>query len=150
VVQAVGDFNELLQGGEDWEWALRIARYCEIGFVSQVVLLWRMHGTTRVDGAGNKRAEDIVWRRYTDVMQVAREHITSATEKSWATRQRIVLRHKGHYIPLFMNLGAQHAQSKHWQRALHCYWLALRVSPPHVASHLARNVLNAMRQRRAA
>jgi glycosyltransferase involved in cell wall biosynthesis len=145
VVAAVGGFEAGLQGGEDWDWALRVALHCQIGFVPEVALLWRMHGAARVDGAGNRRPEDITWRRYTDVMTVAHRYIKSDSLQSWIKMQRIILKHKGHYIPLFMDYSAQYLQSSKLNRALRCCWLALRVSPPHLATHIARAITKKLR-----
>lgn len=147
VVKAVGNFEPELQGGEDWDWALRIARYCQIGFVSEVSLLWRIHGATRVDGAGNKRHEAIAWRRYTDVMLVAHRYMKSDSLKTWMKMQRIILRHKGHYIPIFTDYASQYLQNGNLTRSLYCYWLALRVSPPHIASHLLRTLVRTLQHK---
>jgi glycosyltransferase involved in cell wall biosynthesis len=138
VVSAIGDFESGLQGGEDWDWALRIARYCQIGFVPEVAILWRMHNTARVDGAGNKYPEDITWRRYNDVMLVAHRYVTSNSIKSWLKAQRIILKHKGHYIPLFMSYAEQYAQKGDFLQALRCGWMALRASPIHLVSYTVR------------
>lgn len=140
VIEAVGDFEETLQGGEDWDWALRIARHCQIGFIPEIGLLWRIHPTPRVDGAGNKRPEDIAWRRYKDVMLVAHRYAKSESLKSWIKNQRIILKHKGHYIPLFMEISIQYLQSGKFMHALSCGLIALRISPPHLATYFARSL----------
>jgi GT2 family glycosyltransferase len=145
VVEAVGGFEAELQGGEDWDWALRIARHCQIGFVPKVALLWRMHTIVRVDGAGNRRVEDITWRRYTDVIKVARRYTPRSSLPSWLKAQRIILKHKGHYIPLFIGFAQTYARAGDMMRALYCYWLAVRVSPLHVASHNARALTRSAR-----
>jgi glycosyltransferase involved in cell wall biosynthesis len=145
VVDAVGSFDTSLQGGEDWDWALRIARHCQIGFVSQVALLWRMHNASRIDGAGNKRAEDITWRRFTDVMHVAHRHIMKESPLNWLNTQKIIFKHKGHYIPIFMGYSFQYFQKCDIRASARCYWLALRISPLHVASHLARVLIRSIR-----
>jgi glycosyltransferase involved in cell wall biosynthesis len=138
VVDAVGGFERSLQGGEDWDWALRIARYCQIGFVPEVALLWRMYGVTRIDSTENRRYEDIAWRRYKDVMLVAHRYIKSDSLTSWIKAERIILKHKGHYIPLFMDCSTQHIKNGDIKQSLRCCWMALRVSPPHLASYIAR------------
>jgi glycosyltransferase involved in cell wall biosynthesis len=145
VVESVGGFEPGLQGGEDWDWALRIARHCQIGFVSEVALLWRMHNTARVDGAGNRRPEDIAWRRYTDVMLVAHRYLESNSLGEWIRTQRIILKHKGHYIPLLIDFSTQYLQKGNINQSLRCCWLALKVSPPHVASHFARSLIKKLR-----
>jgi glycosyltransferase involved in cell wall biosynthesis len=145
IADAVGGFEPELQGGEDWDWALRLARLCQIGFITEVALLWRMHGAARVDGAGNTRPEDITWRRYTDVMLVAHRYTSRNTLKSWIKTQRIILKHKGHYIPLFMDYAAQYLKKGKHNRSARCYWLALRVSPPHLASHFVRTLARQLR-----
>jgi glycosyltransferase involved in cell wall biosynthesis len=39
---------------------------------------WRMHNTARFDGSATRPIEDIAWRRYTDVMDVAHRHLSNA------------------------------------------------------------------------
>lgn len=145
VAKAVGDFDPKLQGGEDWDWALRLARSCQIGFIPEVALLWRMHNTARIDGVGNQRVEDITWRRYTDVIDVAHRHISGGPRLSWLAKQRILLKHKGHYIPLYMRYGLEYARMGKLGPAAHCYWLALWISPLHMASYAAKSLLRRMR-----
>ena len=144
VVDAVGGFECDLQGGEDWDWALRIARYCQIGFVPEVALLWRLYGVARVDTAENRRYEDIAWRRYKDVMRVARRYIKSDSLKGWIKTQRIILKHKGYYTPLFMGCSIQHIRNGDIRQSLRCGWLALRVSPLHMVSYIVRTVVRRM------
>ncbi|MBX0328835.1 glycosyltransferase family 2 protein [Oscillochloris sp. ZM17-4] len=141
IAMAVGDFDPNLQGGEDWDWALRLARICQIGFVAEVVLHWRMHNTARFDGAGNRRIEDITWRRYTDVMDVAHRHIEGGPPRSWLAKQRILLKHKGHYIPLFTRYAIGYARKGKLRQAAICYWLAIRISPLHIVSSTAKTAL---------
>lgn len=137
----VGDFDARLQGGEDWDWALRLARACQIGFVPEVAVYWRMHATARFDGSATRPIEDITWRRYTDVMDVARRHLCHAPGLSWARRQRILLKQKGHYIPLFTSYGSAYARRGRWAQAARCYWRAVRISPLHIATHSAKSLL---------
>jgi glycosyltransferase involved in cell wall biosynthesis len=145
VVDTIGGFEPGLHGGEDWDWALRLSRYCQIAFAPEVALLWRMHGATRVDGAGNKRPEDITWRRYTDVMLVAHRYTDRSSLNGWIKTQRIILKHKGHYVPLFIDYANQYLQSGNLNRALGCCWMALRVSPAHLASHSGRAFMRQVR-----
>ncbi|NNJ11104.1 glycosyltransferase [Chloroflexales bacterium ZM16-3] len=145
VAVAVGDFDPKLQGGEDWDWALRLARICQIGFIPEVVLLWRMHNTARVDGVGNRRVEDITWRRYTDVMDVARRHSTVGPSLSWLAKQRILLKQKGHYIPLFTQYALEYARKGKIKQAAYCYWLSVRISPLHIVSHAAKTLVRRIR-----
>jgi glycosyltransferase involved in cell wall biosynthesis len=141
IVTQVGDFDPKLQGGEDWDWALRLSRICQIGFIPEVVLLWRMHNSGRVDAVGNRHIEDIAWRRYTDVMDVAHRHLPNGSRMNWLSRQRILLKHKGHYIPLFTQYGLAYARQGKLRPAARCYWRAVRISPLHMVSFAAKTVL---------
>lgn len=140
IALSTGDFDPELLGGEDWDWALRLARTCQIGFVPEVALYWRMHNTARFDGSAARPIEEIAWRRYSDVMLVARRHMDGAPGLGWLKRQRILLKQKGHYIPLFTQYGLAYAQNGQWRQALRCYWRALTISPLHIASHTAKSL----------
>jgi hypothetical protein len=98
-----------------------------------------MHATARIDGAGNSRPEDVTWRRYTDVLSVARRHLRSEGVAGWLRAERTRLRHKGHYVPLFLDFAAQALSARDLSRAARCCWLAWRASPPHLAASLARS-----------
>lgn len=145
VAKAVGDFDPDLQGGEDWDWALRLARCSQIGFVAEVALLWRIHNTARIDGVGNRHVEDITWRRYTDVMDVAHRHIPSNSPQSWLKKQRLLLKHKGHYIPLFKNYALQYIHKRKVKQSIICYWRAIRISPVHMVSHTIKTLVRHIR-----
>jgi glycosyltransferase involved in cell wall biosynthesis len=148
VVAALGGFDEQLHGGEDWDWALRLARHCQIGFLPEVVLLWRMHNTTRIDGAGNRRLEAVTWRRYQDMVSVARRHM-KLSKQSWLRKQRILLKHKGHYVPIFLGYGHTLWQQGERRRALVSNWMALSASPLHVFSYIGRQFKASLQTRLA-
>lgn len=146
VALSVGDFDPELQGGEDWDWALRLARTYQIGFAPTVAVHWRMHTTARFDGAAARPVDDIAWRRYTDVMDVARRHLGQSQGLGWAKRQRALLKQKGHYIPLFTQYGMAYAHNGKYRRAARCYWRAVRISPLHMLSHAAKTLLRQVRR----
>lgn len=49
VVVAIGDFDESLVGGQDWDWQLRIAASHGIGFVAQTCVLFRQRPPATFD-----------------------------------------------------------------------------------------------------
>jgi glycosyltransferase involved in cell wall biosynthesis len=138
ILTVVGGFDTSLQGGEDWDWVLRVAQHCQIGYIDQVILLWRIHRRPRVDGVGNRRPEDVSWRRFVDAMHVAHRYVTSDAVNNWWLRQRLFLKHKGHYVPIFLSLSAQYFRERQLVPSLRCLLLAVGISPLHVGSHLFR------------
>jgi glycosyltransferase involved in cell wall biosynthesis len=44
IYEAVGPFDESLNGPEDWDMLIRISRYGHIAFADEVILLYRLHG----------------------------------------------------------------------------------------------------------
>lgn len=137
-VQKVGEFDESLHGGEDWDWALRLARTCQIGFLREISVFWRIHDASRFEGPGERQIEDISWRRYNDVMKVAQHHLNSASGIGWLERQRALLKHRGAYIHLFTRYGWYYARRGRLLRAALCFSRAVRISPLHVISHGSR------------
>lgn len=147
VVQEIGGFDPTLMGGEDWDWALRLALHCQIAFVPEIALLWRMHTMSRFDGVGNRLIEKITWRRYNDVMKVAHRYLRRSQQRGWQRRLRIILKQKGHYIPVFLEHAQKYWQDGRYGQALNCYWYAIRISPIHIGSHTTKHVLGKIRSR---
>jgi glycosyltransferase involved in cell wall biosynthesis len=139
VLDDVGGFDESLQGGEDWDWALRLARGRTVGALASVVLFWRMHASPRADGAGNTRTEDIIWRRYLDVMDVAQRHLAGAPLGRLKSSS-LMRKHRGHYTLLFYKEAALYQSRGHYFSATYCRWLAFRASPLHSLYWLARRL----------
>ncbi len=140
VLDRVGGFDEALHGGEDWDWALRLARSGPMGFLPEVVLLWRMHDLPRPDGAGNRSIEDVTWQRFADVLSVGRRYLVGDSWLAQLKMERTLLKHRGHYVPLFMRYSSGYLGRGEVGRALRCGWLALKASPLHVASYTVRDL----------
>jgi glycosyltransferase involved in cell wall biosynthesis len=145
VLLAVGGFDESLQGGEDWDWALRLARAGEMGFLPAPVLLWRMHDLPRSDGAGNRRFETVTWQRFSDMLKVGRRYLVGQSWRSQLRMERMLLRHRGHYVPLFVRHSSLCLERGEIARAVHGGWLAFKVSPLHLAAHALRAARRAVR-----
>jgi glycosyltransferase involved in cell wall biosynthesis len=151
VARRIGLFDDDLRGGEDWDWALRLAEVSPIGFLDDVGVLVRQHSGARSDPVGPDSIRpgfEVDRRRYLDTMKVFRRHT-----RHLRARERLHLEFaawrflKGRYALQFW--GAALAALRRGERvtAASAAWLALRVSAPHVLFHAATDRLNAVRRR---
>lgn len=103
---AIGPFDPSLVGDEDWDWHLRLARQARIGFVPEVVLLFRQR--TPAD------AEAIEWSRLSSFYRVLFRNLLRAGPFRWPppwTMALLVLRKQGAYYACFAASARGHARA---------------------------------------
>jgi glycosyltransferase involved in cell wall biosynthesis len=128
-----GGLDPSLKAGEDWDWLLRIARHYPLGRIEQPVVLFRQRG--RID-------DELIWRRFPDMYRVFRRHTRRFHLWDRLRLQRILWRHRGWYMSIFLIHAKRHWQEGDRGRALRSLTFAVRTSPPHLLLTLLRSGWN--------
>lgn len=129
VARAVGPFDERLQGDEDWDWHLRLARGRRVGFVPVTSVLFRQ----RPPG----RDSDLEWLRLWYFHRVFWRNVwrlRGRAGRSPAALARLYVAHLGVYHARFLAHAASGGGRRDRLRAV-------VASPPHAAAALGRAVL---------
>jgi glycosyltransferase involved in cell wall biosynthesis len=136
IARAVGGFDLSLSAAEDWDWALRVARQCQIGFVDDVAVICRQHPQSR-DHTQLGEAK-YHWLRFMDTQTVYHKHTKGLPPIAIIKSLRHHWSHRGWFVPEFMRQAQEHAKNRNLGAMLYCFQFALRASPLHVASFLIR------------
>jgi glycosyltransferase involved in cell wall biosynthesis len=136
ISQAVGGFDLSLHAAEDWDWALRVAKACQIGFVDDIAVVCRQHAQSRDHThLGEARYQ---WLRFMDTQTVYHKHIKGLPLAVIVKSLRHHWSHRGWFVPEFMRQAQEQAKKRNLRGMLYCLQFALRASPLHVASFLIR------------
>lgn len=152
VAVEIGAFDTDLTGGEDWDWALRLAKRSKIGYVDKVAVLIRQHEGPRAFSAKDRSIRHeffVVARRYADTMKVLRRH-TEQLRAVDLVRHRLTMgRHiRGEYAPRFVNIAVACSREGDFATAGRSMLLALRISVPHVLFYVLRQFVAFAKRRR--
>lgn len=128
----VGLFDEALVYDQDWDWHLRLARRCAVGFVPVPCVLFRQ----RPPGYN----DDLQWQRLRFFRRVLVQNVRSAGSERPPLTQLVkgYLAHSGSYAGYFGRSARVHALAGERRAALRCLWRALAASPPHAARDALR------------
>lgn len=132
--KSVGLFDVRYPGGEDWDWALRLAIRFRIGFVPVPCLLFR------VRPVGSQTQDSATWGRVGVNRRVFWTNVwrSGAQRPSLKKTVRMYLHHRGFYADYFIRSAMAHLSRGDRGAALRALLLGLRTSPPHVAWALLR------------
>jgi glycosyltransferase involved in cell wall biosynthesis len=137
IARAVGGFDLSLSASEDWDWALRVARQCQIGFVKDIAVICRQHPQSRDHSRiGEDRYQ---WSRFVANETVYRKHIKGLPISVIARSQRKHWAHRGWYVPEFMRQAQAYAKAGDRAGIFRCLQFALRASPAHTMSYLVKS-----------
>lgn len=137
VVREIGGFDPTLRGSEDWDWMLRIAKHCQIGYIPEVSMIVRQHTHGRTFAKENE--EDMLWRRFSDTMSVFRRHTRALPLSKKIGLQRRFWKLRGWYVPFFMQITESYTQNKKLLKASKSALRSLQASPIHTALYMYRS-----------
>jgi glycosyltransferase involved in cell wall biosynthesis len=132
--KSVGPFDESLSSAEDWDWYLRLALCCRVGFVAEPCVLFRLRPPSS--------EEDAVAHRYVGfTRRVFWTNVRRAGKRRPPARAvaRMALRHDGFFAGKFFASASAHVARGEYGAARHAFVLAARTSPLHTAWWLVRS-----------
>jgi hypothetical protein len=139
VACAVGPFDSVLVGDQDWDWMLRIARRYPFGRIPDLVLLFYQRA----------RGDEVLqWRRFPYVLRVFLKNTRDLPIEKQLQLRTILWRHRGWYASQFLLHGQQRLQEGDKRGAWRCLGYAVRASLPHTLSFLAKQSQSGIGSRR--
>ncbi len=135
VALATGPFDPGVEGGEDWDWVLRLAKGTRIGFVRSPSLFYSLRPLSDPALLTINRARVVCNRRI-----FWRHAVRTHGPRAYLFDSRTFLRFRGRYFGIFMNLAAAQEAAGNGKVAQAARWEATKASPLHYLAHHLRGI----------
>jgi glycosyltransferase involved in cell wall biosynthesis len=131
VAREVGDFDRNLISDQDWDWHLRLAARCRIGFAAEPVVLFRQ----RPVGADTR----LMWMRLGYVTTVMWRNVLRMPGAVRASTLRAFVAHRGTFSFNFRAAARAHYAARDVRLAKAALVYSFVASPPHFVASLAHD-----------